>query len=206
MNQRGRVTVLLLLAVGLASFGPPRRGDVQAPAAALRPAPADAARAALEQAVAARLAEGRVLVPEEIARLAAAVVEESRRAGLSPSLVLAVMEVESRFDPFAVSPVGAVGLMQVLPGTARALAPELGIEWRGVRTLFDPVENLRIGVAYLAKLRARFGQLRTALAAYNRGPGAIGRRMQQGAPIPVRYAERVLSAYAETRLQPISSS
>lgn len=206
MSQRGRVTLLLLLALGLASFGPPRLDGARAPAAAARPAPADASRAALLAAVTARLAEGGVMVPGEVDGLAAALVEESRRAGLAPSLVLAVMEVESRFDPFAVSPMGAVGLMQVLPATGRALARELGIEWRGSRTLFDPVANLRIGVAYLAKMRERFGHLPTALAAYNSGPGAIGRRVQRGAPIPATYARRVLSAYAETRLQPISSS
>jgi soluble lytic murein transglycosylase-like protein len=206
MTQRGRVTVLLLLALGLASFGPLRPERARAPAAAPQPVPVDPARTALVEAVAARLAEGGLMVPEEIERLAPALVDESRRAGLAPSLVLAVMEVESRFDPFAVSPMGAMGLMQVLPATGRALARQLGIEWRGARTLFDPVANLRIGVAYLAQMRQRFGHLATALAAYNVGPGAIGRRVQRGAPIPASYAERVLSAYAQTRLQPISSS
>jgi soluble lytic murein transglycosylase len=158
------------------------------------------------QAAADRLADGRVLVPEEIACLAEVLVEESRRLGLAPSLVLAVIEVESRFDPFAVSAMGALGLMQVLPSTAEPLASELGIEWRGERTLFDPVTNLRIGLAYLAQLRDRFEDLPIALAAYNRGPGSIGRRLRSGEPIPSAYVKRVLSAYAETPDRSITSS
>lgn len=204
--SRGNVTLVFMCALGLASFGPPGGSPVggaevvaHAEAEVL---PVDPA----VEAAAQRLAQGRVLVPEEIGPLAEVLVEESRRLGLAPSLVLAVIEVESRFDPFAVSSVGALGLMQVLPSTAEPLAGELGIEWRGERSLFDPATNLRIGLAYLAQLRDRFGEMETALAAYNRGPGAIGRRLRSGAPIPAAYVKRVLSAYSETPDRSITSS
>ena len=117
-----------------------------------------------------------------------------------------LIRVESGFDAFAVSPAGAVGLMQILPSTGEALARRNGLPWRGVRTLFDPVANVKLGVAYLRELRDRFEHLPTALAAYNWGPGRIGRRVREGAPVPRSYARRVLSVYAETSVEPIRSS
>lgn len=205
MSRRGIVLVLLLLAVCLASAGRSRPQTVRPPEAL----PRTVATRAVDPAVAAtaeRLAESRVLILAEIDPLAEAVVAESRQRGFSPALVLAVIEVESRFDPFAVSDAGALGLMQVMPATGKVLARELGIDWRGERTLFDPVSNLRIGLAYLEQMRDRFGDLPTALAAYNRGPGAIGGRVRRGTPIPAGYARRVLSAYAETSVVPMTSS
>jgi soluble lytic murein transglycosylase-like protein len=141
----------------------------------------------------ARLAaRARSLTSDEVMRLAEAIRAEAARFGLAPDLVLAVIEVESQFDAFAVSRVGAMGLMQILPSTGEALAKRYDQSWHGPRTLFDPVVNVRLGIAYLSELRHRFGQWPTALAAYNWGPGAIGRRLNNGAPIPARYADRVL--------------
>ena len=131
---------------------------------------------------------------EEVVRVSAAIRREAVRFGLTPELVLAVIEVESRFDAFAVSGVGAMGLMQILPSTGEALAARLGMPWEGPRTLFDPVANVTLGIAYLAELQDRFGHLPTALAAYNWGPSAIGRRLSTGAPIPDGYAQRVRAA------------
>jgi soluble lytic murein transglycosylase len=150
--------------------------------------------AGLTEQITARLAQRATsLTPAEISRVAATIVREARGRDLEPWLVMAVIEVESNFDAFAASPVGALGLMQILPTTGEALARRAGISWRGGRTLFDPVVNVRLGVAYLQQLRARFGQLETALAAYNWGPGAIGRRMRAGAPLPEGYVRRVLA-------------
>ena len=132
---------------------------------------------------------GKEVVPEGIRVLETA----AARFGLATDLVLAVIEVESQFDAFAVSPVGAMGLMQILPNTGEALARRYDHPWHGPRTLFDPVTNVRLGIAYLAELRHRFGQWPTALAAYNWGPSAIGRRLMAGDPIPAGYADRVLS-------------
>jgi soluble lytic murein transglycosylase-like protein len=142
----------------------------------------------------------------EIQRLARTIEEQAEAHRIDPSLVLAVIRVESGFDAFAVSPAGAVGLMQILPSTGEALARRNGLPWRGVRTLFDPVANVKLGVAYLRELRDRFEHLPTALAAYNWGPGRIGRRVREGAPVPRSYARRVLSVYAETSVEPIRSS
>jgi soluble lytic murein transglycosylase-like protein len=136
------------------------------------------------------------LTDAEVARLAQTVVVEARRYHFDPGLVLAVIHVESRFDTYAVSAKDALGLMQLLPSTGEALAPIVGVEWRGPQTLFDPVANVRIGVAYLRQLTDRYnGSVRTALVAYNWGPGRIDQFVRAGDPLPNEYSQLVLAAY-----------
>ena len=133
----------------------------------------------------------------ELAVVAEAVVAESLRHELDPALVLAVMHVESRFNTYAVSPKDALGLMQLLPSTGAWLAPQVGVEWQGPQTLFDPVQNVRLGTAYLKQLVDRYdGNIRTALLAYNWGPGRIDRRLRRGTPLPREYAQLVFAAYS----------
>ena len=112
----------------------------------------------------------------------------ARRHGIPLPLVLAVMEVESGFDPRAVSPKGARGLIQVMPETAR----DLGID---PARLFDPAVNLDTGVRYLRVLADRYdGHTLSVIAAYNAGP----ERVALAAPLPretVEYVDRVRAAY-----------
>jgi soluble lytic murein transglycosylase-like protein len=135
----------------------------------------------------------------EIEVLAETVVTEALRHDLDPSLVLAVIHVESRYNSFVVSSKNAIGLMQVVPATGEELADELGIRWEGPQTLFDPIANVRIGVAYLRQLSDRYdGDLSAALAAYNWGLGRIDRRIRSGAALPTLYPRLVLDAYGDT--------
>ncbi len=131
-------------------------------------------------------------LPErERAELVQTIIREARAHDLEPGLVVAVIEVESGGYPLATSRVGAMGLMQLLPSTGRELADRLDIEWKGPDTLFDPIVNVRLGTAYLRQLADRYGDVDTALAAYNWGPGRIDRRLRRGATVPSGYVEQV---------------
>jgi soluble lytic murein transglycosylase len=205
--------LLLVLSAACVSFATPPREPASPPVAAAatylpaRTAAPVAEAAAVIEAVAGHLLErGSALSPKEVDRVARAIVGESRARGLDPFLVLAVIHVESGFDAFAVSPAGAMGLMQIRPATGQALAAGIGMAWHGARTLFDPAANVRLGIAYLASMRRRFQSLEVALAAYNWGPSEISRRVESGAGVPQRYYRRVLSVYAETADLPIQAS
>jgi soluble lytic murein transglycosylase-like protein len=136
------------------------------------------------------------LLPAEVVHLSRVIAVEAHRGGLPPALVLAVIEIESGGRNFAISTVGARGLMQLLPTTAAAVAASSEVRWSGPETLFDPVANVRLGVRYLQDMIERYDNVRTGLAAYNWGPGRIAGRMRRGEPIPRRYADRVLAAWS----------
>jgi hypothetical protein len=112
----------------------------------------------------------------------------AQRHGLDPQLVLAVIDVESAFRPDAVSPKGARGLMQLMPGTAAEL---------GVADALDPAQNLDGGAKHLGALLTQYrGDVKRALAAYNAGAGAVKR---YGGVPPYgetrEYIRRVLHRY-----------
>ncbi len=131
----------------------------------------------------------------EIARVADTIVREANLRGIDPNLVIAVIHIESRGNAFALSPVGAMGMMQIMPPTGEELAGKLGISWIGPQTLFDPLVNVRMGIAYLEELERRYGNTATALAAYNWGPGRIDSKIQRGDALPVLYSGSVLASY-----------
>lgn len=159
------------------------------------------AREAERLGVARFMKDSTALWGDDRRRVMAAVVRESRKNGLDPLLTAAVIQVESHFDPFAVSGAGARGLMQLMPPTAQWLLSR-DADARNDRlraaALFNPVLNIELGTAYLAQLLHRFdGDLTTALIAYNAGPGTA-RSLQRGSKAWRRlegYPKNVIAAY-----------
>jgi hypothetical protein len=129
------------------------------------------------------------VAPEPISALVAAAYEVGRSAKLDPTLILAVMAVESSFNPFAQSPVGAQGLMQVMTRVHADKYQNFG----GTLAAFDPVTNLRVGVKVLQECIARAGSVQGGLKLY---VGAGNDDNDSG------YAEKVLSEHA--RLQQVA--
>jgi soluble lytic murein transglycosylase-like protein len=124
----------------------------------------------------------------------------ARRHGVDPLLVRAVIRVESNFDPKAVSPRGAAGLMQLMPETAMRY---------GVENRFDPAQNIDGGVRYLRDLMAMFdGNLSLALAAYNAGEGAVIKYGRRIPPYPEtqQYVVWVRSYYNQFRRSDLAKS
>jgi soluble lytic murein transglycosylase len=99
----------------------------------------------------------------------------AQSAGLDPYFVAAVIREESSYDPRARSGVGAIGLMQLMPDTARILAQELGRPLGEIDALWEPPLNIALGTRYLGQLRGRFQEPLLAVAGYNAGPHRVQR-------------------------------
>lgn len=133
--------------------------------------------------------------------LADLIIAKANENRLDPFLVLGIIKTESDFNRFAVSPKGALGLMQLRPNTAEALngEPLEGVE---EVALTDNELNISLGTQYLARLIHRFGDLRLALEAYNRGPTRLRRDMNDGTGLSRIYAEKVMANYHQFRRYP----
>lgn len=140
---------------------------------------------------------------QQAERVMPVVEKYSQRFGVDPLEVLAVIHVESRFDPTAVSAAGAKGLMQLQGDTARELAEDLGLQWTGDDLLFDPDVNVMLGCMYLRRLNERFGDVDAALAAYSSGPALVEARRDVNVRIPLAYTDRVWDVLTalKTRVQ-----
>jgi len=149
----------------------------------------DVARLEPEEVVVAPLS----LAPVATLSLADIVRQSGRRNGLDPDLIHSVIAAESAGNPRAVSPKGAAGLMQLMPGTARSL---------DVSDVFDPTQNVEAGTKYLRRLLDQYDHdLGKALAAYNAGPGRVD--AYNGVP-PYRetrdYVGRVIRSFNAKKL------
>jgi hypothetical protein len=118
----------------------------------------------------------------------------AQRYGMDADLIHCVIAVESNFNPKAVSPKKASGLMQLLPQTAALY---------GVKNIFDPEENVNAGTRYLKALLEKYHDLTLALAAYNAGPERVD---QYGRRVPpyletMKYVQRIAKSYAKLKTQ-----
>jgi soluble lytic murein transglycosylase len=142
------------------------------------------------------------LLEKEAWDLAEVILSESSKYKLDPILILAVIDVESKFQFGAVSPAGARGIMQIMPATGkflvesvRALAKEIEAEQFVPEHLDDPIVNIKLGTYYLHDLRKSFRNVNNALIAYNLGPTELRIRMENHMEYNGEYANAVLTAY-----------
>jgi hypothetical protein len=140
-----------------------------------------------QSAVAQWLSRRYKVAPEPVSRLVQEAWAVGQRARLDPTLILAIMAVESSFNPFAQSPVGAQGLMQVMT----RIHDDKYVAFGGNHAAFDPLTNLRVGVQVLKECIARAGSLEEGLRYY---VGAANLADDGG------YASKVLSEQAHLRL------
>lgn len=121
--------------------------------------------------------------------LAQRIIDVAAEEGVDPELGFRLVRVESVFRTRARGPAGALGLTQLMPGTARSID-------RSVRTeaqILDPATNLRLGFRYLRRMIEMYdGDVRLGLLAYNRGPGAVNRALRSGRDPENGYSHKVL--------------
>jgi soluble lytic murein transglycosylase len=142
------------------------------------------------------------LLEKEAWDLAEVILAESSKYKLDPILILAVIDVESKFQFGAVSPAGARGIMQIMPSTGkflvesvRPLAKEIKVEQFMPEHLDDPIVNIKLGTYYLHDLRKSFRNVNNALIAYNLGPTELRIRMENQIEYNGEYANAVFTAY-----------
>ncbi|MCK5880071.1 MAG: transglycosylase SLT domain-containing protein [Holophagae bacterium] len=136
------------------------------------------------------------LTGREKENLARIIAKESLESSFSVEFVMAVMKTESSFNKYAKSPVGAIGLMQLMPATGKAMARDYGIVLSENDALYSPELNVTLGIRYLKRLATRFKDMNLVLAAYNMGPtGFRTYRRDNGYPV-FKYTRLVRKAHA----------
>jgi len=125
-------------------------------------------------------------------------IESAKAYNLDPALIASLIRQESNFNPRATSPVGARGLMQLMPGVGRTIAAGQGIAGYNDESLYDPAINIRLGTQHLSGLFRKSSQIERVLAAYNAGESRVAKWVQKaGADDPELFTERI--PFVETR-------
>ena len=139
------------------------------------------------------------LEDEQSRAIAEMVYDESRRCNVDYRLVLALMKIESNFRYDAVSEQGARGLLQVKPSLAKYVAEDIGITWRGSKTLDEPDKNIKIGVHFFSQLIEDFQSVNMALHAYHVGPTKLRELLGKKKKPHKDYLNLVLDEYDRNR-------
>jgi soluble lytic murein transglycosylase-like protein len=138
------------------------------------------------------------LTQDERWRLAGIIHDESQRRGYDPLFVVAMIQIESGCLRTARGPGDGdgVGLIQIQPSTARAVAREADLPWHGDHTLTRPAVNVRLALEYLSRLEERFRDPLVAMAAYNMGPNRVAQMSPQRAR-GAGYVRKILARYEQ---------
>ena len=129
--------------------------------------------------------------------IAQTIIDQSLAYKLDPVLLMSVIQGESSFKPRMVGKVGEIGLMQIRPTTGKWIASMHGIPWKGKKSLYDPITNIRIGAAFLNYLRDQFDMhAQLYLAAYNMGQGNVKDALIRKV-WPKEYPVHVMKYYVE---------
>jgi soluble lytic murein transglycosylase len=136
---------------------------------------------------------------ESMISFAVRIREESKKYSIDWKLILAIIQAESEFNSRARSHKGAIGLMQVMPSTAKWVSSRLGVRYRGLDSLYDPDYNIRLGMHYLDMMRKKYSNIEEALVAYNRGPEGLNRYVESENDLPAGYIEKVMGYYRELK-------
>ncbi|MGE4131129.1 MAG: lytic transglycosylase domain-containing protein [Bdellovibrionales bacterium] len=132
-------------------------------------------------------------------KIAQAIIDESLRNEFDPLFLVSVILGESSFDPDKKGPVDEIGLMQIRPATGEWIAKKYGLKWKGVKTLRDPIRNIKIGAAYLHHLREKFdSHAQLYLAAYNMGARNVDEALEKKVwpkDYPLHVMRRYLDLY-----------
>ncbi|MFH1223502.1 MAG: lytic transglycosylase domain-containing protein [Pseudomonadota bacterium] len=132
----------------------------------------------------------------QLTTIAREIKKSSDKYKLDPILVVAVIMAESSFDTDAVSPVGAKGLMQLMPSTAEYISKKIGMRYSGDYTLYNIRANIMIGTYYLSQLSSRYkNNPKLYLAAYNCGPQQVDQFLRESNHVPPIYYARILKMY-----------
>ncbi|NOQ88541.1 MAG: transglycosylase SLT domain-containing protein, partial [Gammaproteobacteria bacterium] len=127
------------------------------------------------------------------------ILKNSVQQKLNPAILFGLVRRESAFNEKAYSPVGARGLMQIMPGTGRQIAKNLNERWRGSNSLYNPETNIKYGAFYYQKLLNQFdGNYAIALAAYNAGPKRVNKWLPETESMPADIWIETIP-YKETR-------
>lgn len=133
--------------------------------------------------------------------VARTIIDESHKHSLDPYFVMAVISGESSFNPDQIGTVGEIGLMQIRPRTGQWIAEISNTKWKGDKSLYNPITNIKLGVSYLSWLRSKFdnhGQL--YLAAYNMGPTSVNKALAKNVrpkDYPIHVMKRYIAFYKD---------
>lgn len=132
--------------------------------------------------------------------IADTVYEEAQDYDIDYRLVLAVMKVESNFNHNAISPKGALGLLQIKPSLAKHVSRDAGVTIKGASCLHEPKKNIKIGVNHLSWLMDRFENVKSALHAYNVGPARVKRASSEEDGPDTHFTRKVLKEYRQMKI------